>query len=126
MRTVHQIFAVGSLLLTMSASINSANATGDAAKGELVFAKCAPCHAKDKSNRMGPGLLGVLGRHAGSVQGFHYSRAMKAANIVWDDKSLDGFIAAPQKAIPGTVMPFAGIPDQQQRTDLIAYLETLK
>jgi cytochrome c len=51
---------------------------------------------------------------------------MKAANVVWNDKALDAFIAAPQKAVPGTVMPFAGIPDQQQRTDLIAYLETLK
>ncbi|RZN33739.1 cytochrome c family protein [Bradyrhizobium sp. Leo121] len=126
MRTVHQIIAIGGLLLTVSAPINSANAAGDATKGELVFAKCAPCHAKDKSNRMGPGLLGVLGRHAGSLPGFHYSRAMKAASIVWDDKSLDAFIAAPQKAVPGTVMPFAGIADQQQRTDLIAYLETLK
>ncbi|UQD77476.1 cytochrome c family protein [Bradyrhizobium japonicum] len=112
------------LLITML--INSANAAGDPAKGEVVFAKCASCHAKDKSNRMGPGLLGVVGRQAGSVQGFHYSRAMKGANIVWDDKSLDAFVAAPQRAVPGTVMPFAGIADPQQRTDLIAYIETLK
>jgi cytochrome c len=60
------------------------------------------------------------------MPGFRYSRAMKTSNIVWDEKSLDAFVAAPQKALPGTVMPFAGLPDQQERTDLLAYLETLK
>jgi cytochrome c len=126
MRVFGRIFATAGVPLVIAAFVNGANAAGDPAKGELVFAKCAACHAKDKSARMGPGLLGVVGRQAGSVQGFHYSRAMKGANIVWDDRSLDAFIAVPQKAVPGTVMPFAGIPDQQQRTDLIAYLETLK
>ena len=71
-------------------------------------------------------LLGVIGRHAGSVPGFSYSQAMKNSNIVWDAKSLDAFIMAPQKALPGTTMAFAGIPDQEERNDLIAYLETLK
>ena len=66
------------------------------------------------------------GRHAGSVAGFRYSEAMKNSNIVWDEKSLDAYIMAPQKALPGTTMPFAGIPDQEERNDLIAYLETLK
>jgi cytochrome c len=60
------------------------------------------------------------------MAGFRYSRAMKNSNIVWDEKSLDAFIAAPQKALPGTTMPFSGLPDQQERVDLIAYLETLK
>ena len=126
MRAVDRIFAIATVPLIIAMFVDGANAAGDPAKGELIFAKCASCHTKDKSNRTGPGLLGVAGRQAGSVQGFHYSRAMKAANVVWDDKSLDAFIAAPQKAVPGTVMPFAGLPDQQQRTDLIAYLETLK
>src|SRR5262245_19272330 len=99
---------------------------GDAAKGEHAFAKCAPCHAKNNTAGLGPGLLGVIGRHAGSTPGFRYSRAMKNSNIVWDEKSLDAFIAAPQTALPGTTMPFSGLPNQQERTDLIAYLETLK
>jgi cytochrome c len=99
---------------------------GDAAHGEHVFAKCSPCHAKNNTAGLGPGLLGVVGRQAGSTPGFRYSRAMKTSNIVWDDKSLDAFITAPQKALPGTTMPFSGLPDQQERTDLIAYLETLK
>jgi cytochrome c len=98
----------------------------DAANGEHVFAQCAPCHAKDKTVGVGPGLLGVIGRQAGSTAGFRYSRAMKNSNLVWDEKSLDAFIAAPQTALPGTTMPFSGLQDQQERTDLIAYLETLK
>ena len=107
------------------ASGNRADAA-DAAQGEHAFAKCAPCHAKDKTNGAGPGLLGVVGRQAGSLPGFRYSRAMKNSNMVWDEKSLDAFITAPQKALPGTTMPFAGIPRDQERNDLIAYLETLK
>src|SRR5215468_9812137 len=80
---------------------------GDAAQGQHAFAKCAPCHAKDKTNGAGPGLLGVIGRQAGSITGFRYSKAMKNSNIVWDEKSLDAFITAPQKALPGTTMPFS-------------------
>ncbi len=98
----------------------------DAAQGEHAFVKCAPCHAKDKRNGIGPGLLGVVGRHAGSVPGFSYSQAMKNSNILWDEKSLDEFIMAPQKALPGNTMPFPGISDQEERNDLTAYLETLK
>ena len=114
------------IAIEVASFISGANAAGDPAKGEQLFAKCVSCHAKDKSNRSGPGLLGIVGRQAGSAQGFHYSRAMKGTHLVWDEKSLDAFIASPQKAVPGTVMPFAGIPDQQQRSDLISYLETLK
>jgi cytochrome c len=104
---------------------NGADAA-DAAHGEHAFAKCAPCHAKDTTNGIGPGLLGVIGRHAGSVPGFRYSRAMKNSGIVWDEKSLDAFITQPQKILPGTTMPFSGIPGQEERKDLIAYLEMLK
>ena len=126
MRVADRVFATTTILLLFTLFVSGASAAGDPVKGQQVFAKCAACHAKDASSRMGPGLLGIVGRHAGAVQGYHYSRAMKGANIVWDDKSLDTFIAAPQKSVPGTIMPFSGIPDQQQRSDLIAYLETLK
>jgi cytochrome c len=99
---------------------------GNAAQGEHAFVKCAVCHAKGKTNGIGPGLSGVIGRHAGSVPGFHYSEAMKNSTVVWDEKSLDAFVMAPQKALPGTIMPFPGIPGEEERKDLIAYLETLK
>ena len=63
----------------------------------------------------------TLGR-AGSVPDFAYSGALKQSAIVWDEKSLDHFLAAPMKAVPGTSMTYAGIPDRQERADLIAYL----
>ena len=80
---------------------------GNATQGEHAFAKC-------------------VGRHAGSVPGFSYSQAMKNSNIAWDEKSLDAFLMAPQKALPGTTMLFPGIPRKEERNDVIAYLETLK
>jgi cytochrome c len=98
----------------------------DAAHGENLFKACAACHAKDDSKRAGPGLRGIVGRTAGKSSGFHYSRAMKQSNIVWDAKTLDAYIAAPQKVVPGNIMPYAGMKDAQDRADLIAYLESLK
>ena len=94
--------------------------------GKQVFAQCTPCHSIDGSNGVGPSLSGVVRRKAGSVPGFRYSRAMKGSNVVWDDKTLDAYVADPQKAIPGNLMPFAGVADAKQRADLIAYLQTLK
>jgi cytochrome c len=125
MRILHRLPVAAIAVALVATFVDCADA-GDVSQGEHAFAKCAPCHAKDKTNGLGPGLLGVVGRQAGSMPGFRYSRAMKNSNIVWDDKSLDAYIAAPQKAMPGNVMPFSGIQDQAERVDLIAYLETLK
>jgi cytochrome c len=126
MRNPHLLSAAAITVAFVVASSACAEAAGDAAHGEQVFAKCAPCHSKGNTAGLGPGLLGVIGRHAGSMSGFRYSRAMKTSNIVWDEKALDAFVTAPQKAVPGTTMPFAGLQDPQERTDLIAYLETFK
>ena len=99
---------------------------GDAAKGAEVFAACAACHAPDQPARTGPDLRGVYGRKAASVPGFRYSRAMKTANIVWNDAKLHEFLADPQNAVPGNAMPYPGLPDEQQRRDVIAYLKSLE
>jgi cytochrome c len=98
----------------------------DAERGKAAFAKCAACHSLDGKNSLGPDLHGVVGRKAGSVEGFRYSRAMKNATIVWDEKTLDTFLDDPQKVAPGTTMPFSGIANARERADLVAYLETLK
>ena len=97
----------------------------DVETGKQAFAACAPCHAPDQ-NGVGPKLGGVLNRPAGSVEGFRYSRAMKNSRIVWDEKSLDAYLAEPQTSVPGNLMPFSGITDAQKRSDLVAYLATLK
>jgi|SRR5262245_49259570 len=91
-----------------------------------AFAACAACHSSDGTNGLGPSLKGVYGRKAGGVAGFRYSPAMKKATTVWDEKSLDSFLADTQKAIPGNVMPFPGVPDQKSRAEIIAYLKTVK
>jgi cytochrome c len=98
----------------------------DAAAGKALFTQCAVCHSTDGSNTVGPSLKGIAGRKTGTAEGFRYSRAMKNAGIVWDDKTLDAYLADPQKLIPGNVMPFSGIADAKQRADVIAYLQTLK
>lgn len=98
-----------------------AAAAPDAMRGEALYARCQACHAL-AFDRVGPRHCGLLGRRAGSVPDFAYSGALKQSAIVWDEKSLDRFLAAPMKAVPGTSMTYAGITDRQERADLIAYL----
>ncbi|MCJ0763595.1 c-type cytochrome [Variovorax terrae] len=116
-----QLLAAGALAL----AFHSGHAQ-DAAAGKTAFAQCAACHSIDGSNGAGPSLQGIDGRKAGIFPGFRYSRAMKAAGYAWDEKTLDAYLADPQKAIPGNVMPFSGVSDAKQRADLVAYLKTLK
>jgi cytochrome c len=98
----------------------------DAAAGKQIFVQCSVCHSADGTNGVGPSLQGIAGRKAGTFAGFRYSRAMKAANTTWEDKALDAYLADPQRAIPGNVMPFSGLADARQRADVIAYLKTLR
>src|SRR5262245_62743890 len=73
-------------------------------------------------NMLGPSLAGLLGRKAGSEAGYNYSPAMKQANITWDVKMLDAYLADPQKLVPGNKMPFPGLKTDHDRADIIAYL----
>ncbi|MDK2761795.1 MAG: cytochrome c family protein [Sphingopyxis sp.] len=99
-----------------------------AAMGEQIFRRCVACHTIDKggSNGIGPNLYGVAGRAVASHAGFSYSNAMKAKGGVWDTAALDTYLAAPMKAVPGTRMAFAGVPDAVDRKALILYLESQK
>ena len=123
---VRTIVHVSTLFAFASLTLGSAPTHAqDSEKSPQVFAACAACHAADK-NGIGPKLGGIIGRTSGSVEGFRYSRAMKNAKIVWDAKTLDAYLSEPQKVVPGNVMPFSGIADAQQRTDIVSYLGTLK
>jgi cytochrome c len=93
----------------------------DAVRGEQLYARCAACHAL-ASDRVGPRHCGLLGRRAGSVPGFSYTDAMKNSKLIWDDKTLDRFLAKPMAVVPGTSMTYDGVPDSQDRADLIAWL----
>ena len=102
----------------------AALAEGDAAKGEKVFKKCKVCHTFDPGKKkIGPHLKGVVGRKAGAVEGYKYSKAMAAADITWDEDSLDKYLTKPKAFLKGTKMTFAGIKKEAQRADLIAYLK---
>ena len=96
----------------------------DAEAGKKVFTKCAPCHSigPGAKNKVGPEQNGLIGRKAGSVEGFNYSEAMKNSGITWDETSLDEYITDPKKKVPGNKMVFPGIKDELQRGDLMAYL----
>jgi cytochrome c len=94
----------------------------DAVRGEQLYARCMACHAL-ASDRVGPRHCGLLGRRAGSVPGFFYSDAMKDSRLVWDEKTLDRFLAKPLAVVPGTSMTYDGVPDRKDRADLIAYLK---
>ncbi|AYJ87351.1 cytochrome c family protein [Sphingomonas paeninsulae] len=97
---------------------------GDPGAGAASFAQCKACHVIDAGvNRMGPSLHAVVGRKAGSVEGFRYSPANKASGIVWSEAKLFEFLESPRRVIPGTTMGFAGISDPQKRADIIAYLK---
>jgi cytochrome c len=96
----------------------------DAAAGERVFLVCKACHqvGDTAKNAVGPILNGLLGRKAGSVDGYNYSDANKNSGITWDEATFTDYIKDPKAKIPGTKMAFAGIKDEQKIKDLIAYL----
>ena len=99
-----------------------AGAAPDAVRGEQVYARCLACHAL-AYDRVGPRHCGLIGRLAGSLPGYEYSSAMKGAKIIWNDKTLDRFLAKPLAVVPGSTMTYDGIPDPKERADLIAYLK---
>ena len=100
---------------------------GDAAAGEKVFKKCKACHYVDrKKNKSGPHLVNVVGRAAGVVEGFKYSKAMAGSGLVWNETTLTGFLAKPKKYLKGTKMSFAGLKKESDIANVIAYLRAAK
>ena len=102
---------------------------GNAEAGEDVFKKCRACHdiGPDAKNKVGPSLTGIIGRKSGTIDGFAYSEANKAAGekgLVWSEDELFKYLEAPMTYMPKNKMAFAGLKDEQDRRDVIAYLKT--
>ena len=99
----------------------------DAVAGARVFkAQCATCHAVTEGRTLvGPTLYRVVGRKAGDVAGFRYSAANRQADWTWSAERLDTYLADPKAMVPGTSMLYAGLRNDDQRANLIAYLATL-
>lgn len=110
-------------------SLATPSHAADPAEGEKVFKRvCASCHitTPDGPKRLGPTLAGIVGRKSGSVDGFRYSNANKNANLTWTPEQLDPYLKDPKAVVPGTIMAFAGVKKDDERANLIAYLQTLK
>lgn len=102
-------------------------AEGDAAAGKIVYKKCMACHTADKEqNKVGPHQVAIVGRKAAAVEGFKYSEAMiakGAEGLVWDEANIAAYMKDPKGFIPGNKMAFAGLKDDKEIADLIAYLK---
>lgn len=100
-----------------------ASLTGDAAKGETIFAQCMTCHVLEAGvNRVGPSLAGIIGRAAGTVEGYSYTPANANSGITWTPEKMFQYLENPARVVPGTKMAFAGLPAAQDRADVIAYI----
>lgn len=122
------------LALTLAAAVMLAGgvawADGDVKHGKKIFNRCKICHhlEKDKaSKKRGPNLYGVIGRTSGTLESFEerkgYSDAMKEAGIVWDENTLNEYLADPKAYVPDNDMQFRGLKKEQDRLDVIAYIK---
>jgi cytochrome c len=118
-------FRIGLVAILLAIGTPAWAQPGDAARGQRLFGNCAACHSLEPNRNMtGPSLLGLWNRKAGSLSSFpRYSPAMKSANIIWDDRTLNDWLKDPQHFIPGNTMLYPGIPNAQQRADILSFLK---
>jgi len=123
MKAVYVLTVTAFLMFLFGADV--AFSEGNTARGQRVFGACAACHSLQPDQSMtGPSLAGLWNRKAGSLASFsRYSPALKSANVVWNDETLDEWITDPQHLIPGNDMTFDEIKDARQRADLLAFLK---
>lgn len=135
MRSSMRLLALAGLLPLLAwqgaadgyADSNMATATSSASTDfPAAFKQCAVCHSvRPGQNQIGPSLAGIFGAKGARVKGFRYSQALRTSGLIWDEKALDAFLESPVRAVPGTSMPTAGIPDHAVRAEIIAYLKAL-
>ncbi len=122
MKIIQATIAFTALMLAAAPSF-----AADAEAGGKVFkAQCSACHSVVEHKKLiGPSLFGVVGRKAGT-EDFAYSEANKSSGITWDAATLDKYLVSPRTMVPGTKMTYAGLKNDEQRANLIAYLTTVK
>ncbi len=132
-KSAYQVASVSTTTTTETTSASSSSGSGEimallasasVADGEKVFKKCAACHsiAKGGGNKIGPALWGVLGRQAGSVSDYKYSKAMAAHGKTWSFEEMNSFLIKPRDWIKGTKMSFAGLKSKNDRVAVILYM----
>jgi cytochrome c len=115
---------LSTLIVIASAAASPAALAQDVAAGKTSFNKCLACHAvgDGAKNKVGPELNGLNGRESGTAEGYSYSEANKNSSITWDEATFKDYIKDPKAKIPGTKMVFAGIKNEQEASDLWAFL----
>jgi cytochrome c len=117
-----QSIAFAALLMILVAATLPHPATAQQER-PAAFRVCAGCHSTQVGKTVfGPSLAGIGGRRAGTLEGYAYSPALKSSGLTWNAKTLDRWLTAPKKMVPGTKMPFNGIQDRATRDQVIAYL----
>lgn len=122
---------LGAIALAALGLTGAAARAQDVENGQSVFRQCRACHqiGATAKNLVGPQLTGIVGRKAGTVDGFNYSEANKAAGakgLMWDEATLLKYLENPLQFMPGTKMAYAGVKDEGDRKDLVAYLKSAK
>ena len=126
---MHAVRVLGLAAVVLAGVYGTASAQdGNAENGEDVFKKCRACHdvGPDAKNKVGPLLTGIIGRKSGTVEGFNYSDSNKEAGakgLVWSEAELLKYLENPMAYMPKNKMAFAGLKDEQDRKDVIAYLK---
>ena len=133
-KSAYQVASVTTAVSTTAAETSSENsepknimalfASTSAADGAKIFKKCTACHsiARGGSNKIGPALWGVLGRQAGSISDYKYSKAMVVHGKAWSFEEMNGFLTKPKNWIKGTKMSFAGLKNAKDRAAVILYM----
>ena len=130
-KSAYQVDSVASVESSTSAEVNSESedimaifASVNASDGAKIFKKCAACHsiAQGGKNKIGPALWGVIGRKAGSISDYKYSKAMAAYAKPWSFDEMNGFLIKPKEWIKGTKMSFAGLKKAEDRAAVILYM----
>ena len=133
-KSAYQVESVTTVASTTASETNSENsetenimalfASASAADGAKIFSKCKACHsiAKEAGNKIGPALWGVLGRKAGSLSDYKYSKAMTAYGKSWSFEEMNGFLTKPKEWVKGTKMSYAGLKSAKDRASLILYM----
>jgi len=113
------------MMAAISTVTTTAAPAADVENGKVIFNKCRACHqvGENAKNLVGPILNGLIGRKAGTVEGYNYTEANKNSGIVWDEANFREYIKNPKAKIPNTKMVFAGLSDDQDIDDLLAYLK---
>jgi len=114
--------AVVAFLLAVGSAAHAAD--GDVEKGKQAFNKCKACHSLDEGkNLIGPSLHGIMGRKAGTVAKFSYSKGMAELGVTWDEANMRKYLENPKGMVPNTKMIFVGIKKESEMDDLMAYLK---